>query len=657
MTESGNGAGAGEYILQPDGSYLCEQRQPDGSVLYFQQLPDGAFGYFVPREAAAPAYFRRLPDGTFQEWVQAPDGSYVPPAVTTVPPIAPDTGAWGSTAASAGLGHGPRDAEVADVATPSAPRVPGAARKPALIAGVAAGVVVILGVGIFAGMHLLGGRSAERDTGLRVADMATEPAVGWTFDMALGIEPGYAGYVSYAVVGDDRVLVAPNFDFVTFEADTASLPYWNYDVTWTSTYEAEYDTGWDAGLAYEQAYDAWSNDTTWEVEYPDEEEFWPGESDVWSPDAATDGGMIDGYNDARSGFEYGENRLSKPVSPDFEPTVAMVDLVTGQERWSLSLADLWGGDAVDLEVVDAGDGRHAVVSMAVAGAEPYDEFVVVDVDKGTIVGSVKVDGGLARADVDSGEFYLVEEDPDGTSTTVARYDITNIAGDPSWEVDVDGYAYVGFEPDFLTVRGDEYVALDRVTGEPTAFSRQLDDNTTVIELSGVLVRIEYDDEDPAEIMAIDAEGKDAWDSPVKAESLSTTDGYLWVGDGNDGWFYESMNHIDLRTGEPVWEKDLDAEHSGVSGVQDGYAYISGDGEILKVSMSSGEIVDSFRATVEGVWLGKSMLFALDGDEFISVGFDDLSENWAMDLDEDQSVSPFGSHLMIVEGNELLSLES
>jgi len=663
-----------EFTLQPDGSYGLHQVQPDGTTLYYQQLPTGEYGYFKPETDGSYSYFRQQADGSFAQWVRSADGTFVPPAGSPGVAIAlPQAVAPAAPAAPVVL-PAPVAAGAVEAVVTSASDVPAVSAPVAkkgrggLIAGIAAGAVVLLGAagaGLF--MMLKGGGDSASSTTAFVKDFAEEPGEAWSFDWSLGMDTQYIDYVNYFAVGQDFMFVMPRFDVYSFEQDQDSGTSWGYNTVWSPEYEAQYDEGWDAGKRYQEDYDAYWDNWDYDLEYPELEDYWPGQSDYYLVDEATEGGLQDGFLDATNDYGYGAHMLTEPVTADFEDAMAVVDLRDGSELWSETFEDLVGEGWTFVDA-EAFEGTNDVVITA-RNDDSDTQLVVVDGETGDELATIALDGVLGGVVSQDGYLYVSDVELDDsfqiTGSTVKAFTVESIDEDPVWDFESDSGASLAVYDAFLRVGSvsvDEdgsassdavdYVSL--TTGEVLGFSDAMGKDDVAYPLGDKILRIATSSDGEYSANVVDDDGNEVWDADVPAEHFFIIGQELLVGDeffGSDedaASGFTNLMRINLKDGSAAWDEPLEGVYNAHSEDQDGIFYLL-DGEYLdQVDLKTGAVKQSAEADPYGVLLAKSAAYLWEDGELVALDKDDLSERWSVPIGETEDVSQVGSYLILTD---------
>ncbi|WP_062517947.1 outer membrane protein assembly factor BamB family protein [Demequina gelatinilytica] len=632
-----DGPDQGFYTLQADGTYGYHEPQADGSYVYHQKLADGTYGYYLPQPDGTQLYHRRLADGSFEQWRLGFDGTFQ--AVAPAPAV--DAAAVAAPAA-------PAADPASSPATVPVPAVPVRSRRPAVIAGVAAGVVVLLAGGAVGAYVLLGGGDdAAGDDVPVLADIVDKPGEAWSVDLLLGDDAPYVSYAGSWAIGTDALAVSPVFDYYAFEADHSS-DYWYDGVEWTPEYDAQYDEGWEAGAEYYLAYENydWYTD-----DYPYLEDFWPGASDYYDADPAVDGGMIHGFADGSNGEALGAHRLPEPVEPDFAPQASLISLETGEELWTTPLGDYAGSGEVSVMLREGSDGSSVVAMVSTVGdSDVANRLVVLARDGGTVIGETRLPDGYISVQSEGDDLYVMIETSadDDYFTTVSRYSLLDLESGEAWSADVDGSVYsLGLEDGIVSVYANEVVLLDQLTGDPHPLSRLTDEDTSVTRIGDVYVRIDREDDGDVTLMAVDEERNELWDDAVEAEMYGVVGGVLFVGDESDDYGFEDLMRVDVATGEGAWEQAVDGDDWRLEGVHDGKVYVSSDDALVQLSLKDGEELGGFPTDADQVYLAESMLFVVEGDEIVAVSTEDMKDVWSYRFDDDSySVSSLGTFLVL-----------
>ncbi|WP_062303512.1 outer membrane protein assembly factor BamB family protein [Demequina subtropica] len=632
------GPDQGYYTLQADGTYGYHEPQADGSYVYHQKLADGTYGYYLPQADGTQLYHRRLPDGSFEQWLLGLDGTFQ--AVAPVPAPAPVAAA-------------PATPAVDPASSPATVPVPAVrSRRPAVIAGVAAGAVVLLAGGAVGAYLLLGGGDdAAGDDVAVLADIVDKPGEAWTADLLLGEESQYVSYAGSWAIGTDALAVSPVFDYYAFNVEH-TLDYWYDGVEWTPDYDAQYDEGWAAGVAYAEA-DAEYWDEYWytDVEAPDVDEYWPGDGSYESRDYASEGGFIHGFGDGVDGYSQGAHRLPEPVEPDFAPQASLISLETGETLWTAPLADYAGSGEVSVQLREGSDGASVIALVRTADdADVANRLVVLAREGGAVIGEARLPDGYISVQPEGDDLYVMVETSSDEEyfTTVSRYSLLDLDAGETWSEDIEGSVYsLGLEDGIVSVYANEVALLDQLTGDLHPLSRLTDEDTAVTRIGDVYVRIDREDDGDVALMAVDEERNQLWDEPLEAEMYGVMGGVLFVGDESDDYGFEDLMRVDLATGEGAWEQAVDGDDWRLESVHDGKVYVSSDDTLVQLSLKDGEELGDFPADAEWVYFAETMLFVVEGDEIVAVRTEDMKDVWSYRFDDDSySVSSLGSFLVL-----------
>src|SRR5690606_7668710 len=180
------------------------------------------------------------------------------------------------------------------------------------------------------------------------------------------------------------------------------------------------------GVAYEEAYQAWLDDETYELDYPSYGDYfleeWYDEDDYT--------GYVDGFYDGEDGEERGANKAQAPEEPDYSPVVTLVDLDNGEALWTLDLAEEADAGA-ESRIGATSVGGTSSIAITVSNSAEESVLLTVDGKSGAVTSTPEVEGTVAAIAVDGAIIALVvEEEGDGT---VMRLDPTDLEADPTWD--------------------------------------------------------------------------------------------------------------------------------------------------------------------------------------------------------------------------------
>ena len=575
-------------------------------------------------------------------WVETPEEptpGVVPPVVPPTPPVVPPVAPAGYTPAAAAP-----DA-AAYAAAPGAAAAPAAPKKPVskglligLIAGGAALVVAaIVAVVVLVLPSILGGGSTDET---EVVDIASEPDTTWKYDWVGDNDQETLGSAPSVVsVGDDQALVWADFDYDTYLSTQG-----NSD-GWYEGYDDQYDDGYAAGLEYLVAYDAWWDDDTYTLEFPEEESYFPDgaydDYDKWL-------GFQDGFYDARYEQGEGENKLEEPIDPDYSPSIALISATSGDEEWNVDLTEAI--DGADFQSVisafDIEDSNAVLVVASIAG-EDATTYTAVTLDKsnGKVISTLEADGEISAFGF-GGDVIIGSTDEDGEETTIGRYSVSDLESDPKWDASIDGYAYLYGYGDFvLAYSGEEEEALvvNANTGEEAEWGDDIDSDVGYSFLGSQLLRFEDN-----EIEGYGLNGESTWEDAVDYDTYFAADGVLLVAE-EDGDAFSGLQRIDPGNGSEKWSETFDDEFDYVLGVQGSSILLASGSKIIVLDAGSGEEkftqkAGDFYSTYEGA----NLYYVYTGDELAAYSYGEKGDVWTLDIDDSESIATVGKHLVLID---------
>jgi hypothetical protein len=575
----------------------------------------------------------------------APTPGAVPPVV---PPVAPP--GYTAPAAAAAPAAGP--------AVPVAPAAPGGPKQPmskglliGLIAGGAALIVVaIVAVVALVLPSLLGGST---DT-VQVADLADEPDTTWKFDWVGDNDQEFLDSAPRTVaVGDDMALVWADFDYYAY-SDSQGNSY-----GWYEGYNEQYSEGYDAGLEYAVDYEAYWDDFSGDVPYPDQEDYFPeGAYDDYDGEFR---GFSDGFYDAAYDQGEGYSELEEPVEPDFTPTLTLLNVVNGDEVWTIDLADAIDGADYQssLSAIDIEDSNAIVISAAVIDGDSYTTTAAA-LDKGTgeVISSIEADGAIYAASF-GGDVLLAVDAKDKGDFVLGRYSVNALDDDPKWDTDVQETYGMRVLGDFVQVTGtsssDEAEVYDANTGEDAKWDgdQPTDDGDSVTNylVNSQLIRVEGDDKG-YQVDGINFEGDSVWDDSVESEMAPFTyQGAIFVAE-EDGDAYSELQRINPSNGSEMWSDPYGDEFDYVLGVQGNSLLLTTGSKIVVLDLGSGEERFTQKSDdLYNIWLGANQYYAFTGDELAAYSYGEKGDVWTLKVDDSEDIKVLGKHFVLVDSDK------
>ena len=564
--------------------------------------------------------------------VDTPDAET--PGAVPPPPKAPKTPKATPATAPA--------ASPAATTTPT-PAAPAAARSKGLVIGLIAGGAVLVIVAIIAVVALvlpaLFGGSATKQA--LVTDINGEPDTTWKYDFLGKSDSTYLADAPRTVaVGEDKALVWAEFDYSAYSADQGD------SAGWYKGYDEQYSDGYAAGLLYLDAVNAWYED--YNADYPEEESYFP---DGTYDDYDKYLGVQDGFYDAAYELGEGSSQKIKPTDPGYTPTIALIDVNSGDEVWSVDLSDAIDGvdfnsqfSAYDIE------GTNAIAVVTSVSDDDSTSYAVVTLDKsnGEVISELDSDGPASATPV-GGDLVVATSDSDGTHAKVARYSVAGLDDDPKWESKQDGSPFIYVDGDYIYVfdsEDDEGVMLNSSDGEEADFGDDIDSSTTYSFVGSQLIRSEYGD-DSTEIEGYGLNGKSTWDDSVEADHIALESDSIFTMKAK-GDAYTKLMRINPSNGEEIWGDSYDESFDGVLGVVGNSVLLSDGTKIVVVDLGSGEEKFSQKVgTVDSYYFGGNQYYVQSGDELDAYSYGEKGDVWGFDLDDNETIVQLGSHLAVL----------
>lgn len=561
----------------------------------------------------------------------APTPGAVPPVVPPVPPVAP--AGYAAPAATAPVYGAPAAA------------APGGPKKPVskglligLIAGGAALIVVaIIAVVALVLPALLGGGSTDQ---VDVADIADEPDTTWKYDWVGDNDQDYLdSSPSVVSVGEDKALVWADFDYDSYSNSQGN------SAGWYEGYDQQYEDGYAAGLEYEEAYDAWWDDYSGDVEYPEEEDYFPtgayNDYDEWL-------GFQDGFYDARYDQGEGYSQKEKPVDPDYSPSITLINTTNGDDEWTVDLTDAIDGADFQstISAFDIEDSNAVLVVASIIDDDKY-TYTAVTLNKsnGDVISTLEADGAVDAFGF-GGDVIIAATDEDGEETTIGRYGVGDLEDDPKWDTKIDGYAVLYPYGDFVLAYSsdeEEAVVIDANSGEDAKWGDDIDNEVGYSFLGSQLLRFEDN-----EVEGYNTNGDSVWDDAVDAEYYFAQDGVLLVAE-EDGDAYSGLQRINPSNGSEQWGDTYDDEFDYVIGVQGSSILLASGTKIIVLDAGSGEEKFSQKAgDFYGAYEGANQYYVYTGDELAAYSYNEKGDVWTLDLDDSEGITVVGKRLVLLD---------
>ena len=509
---------------------------------------------------------------------------------------------------------------------------------------VGAALLIILAVVIALAIPLLTSRSSD-DTA--VVDIPSEPKTTWTYDWAgdsnqefLDDSPGIAA------VGNGDALVWPVFDLAAYtDAIGTSLG-------WYEGYDQQYDDGYAAGLEFRAADEAYHNDTfPYTVPPAHEKDYFPegtyGDYDTFL-------GVQDGFYDAAQSLGAGQNKRKKPIDPGFTPLVALVNVETGAEQWSVDLSTEL--DGVDhLSSISAHDivGSNAV---AVVVSSPNSEdigtsLITLDKGDGHVLSTMISDGQIDVAAFD-GDIIVSSTDVSAENSVIGRFPVDRLDKKPRWHATVAGTAYLAVDGDFVMAYGNNAGAVFTGSdGKKADWGGDVSFSVSYRFVGSQLLRTEtLEDGGDYTLEGWSIDGTSTWKEPVTSGAVTFLDGAIFTNNltANNPVF---LQRVDPADGSTMWSKEYGPKFDGFVGLQGNALLLSRGSSIIIIDLGAGterlvQKVGDFRDVFEG----EHLYYVPAGNELVAYSYTAKGAVWSLALDVGQSVTTLGDRLVLVDSD-------
>ncbi len=414
-----------------------------------------------------------------------------------------------------------------------------------VVAAVVVAVLALGGAGFWAYRTFL--RGSDLAYSRPIADIAIAPKKTWTWTpRAASSERSYVAVSAGVEAQSGKALVVgTSFDYATWLSDGG------YDAAWYQGYDQQYEAGFTAGVRFQQAVDAYYNDS-WNTSWPDESTYLP--SGVTTDDLNLDTyrGYRDGFNDGVSGSQ-GASQLKQPPAVQFAPEVVGLSTTDGSQLWSHPLAkdvtvDLPSAIPATVFPVPGGDqvGFYVNVHSRDAGTTKG-TVVLLSATDGSEVGSVALDDQVDDVAVFDGTLFVSHGT--GSDTVVTALSTTNLKGSRLWQQTVTMSRLCEFAPGVLAVSGYGQ-QMTNAKGQPTCAVTGADHFLSAT--------------DGSTLTTFDT-GTDVGYEPVGSSFLRLTGQVA----GDNGWVINGSAMLVDAAGKNVWNQSVRFDDKGTVLVLDG----------------------------------------------------------------------------------------
>ena len=480
-----------------------------------------------------------------------------------------------------------------------------------------------------------------------VVDITSEPETTWKYDWAGDNNAEFLDDApDVTPVGDDQALVWPAFDLAAYTDAIGT------DLGWYEGYDQQYDEGYAAGLEFRKADDAYHNDTfPYSVPPAHESDFFPegvyGNYDEFL-------GFQDGFTDAAEGLGAGANKREKPVDPGFVPAVTLLNAKTGEALWTVDLsAEL--PDIDFLSVISAYDveGSNAIALVVAYINKPDGGSSLITLDKGNgdTLSTVSADGQISVAPFE-GDLIVTVADAVGGSATIGRYAVDRVDRKPRWSGEFEETPFLIADNGFVIAYGEDSGAVfDGADGKKAAWGDDISFSIYYQFLGDQIIRRENSaDGSFTKIEGWSVDGVSTWPKPVAAESLTVFDGSIFTMQAKGSGF-ENLQRVSASDGKELWQDMYAGSFDNFLGVSGDSLLLSRGSAVVVLDLQTGKerMVQSVGDFLD-VFEGDSLYYVPAGDELAAYRYSDEGAVWSMPLDDGQSITTLGTHLVLVDAD-------
>lgn len=533
------------------------------------------------------------------------------------------------------------------VATAPAPKKPlGKGVKYGIIGGAAALMIALIAVAAVFIANLVSGGSPVANA--RVVDMKTEPKSLWT--ALIGEDDEHLMTPWFQALPNGNILAIQEFSYSSWHSENVTYSA----IDWYEGIEADYQAGFDAGLLYDEAMDAYWDDFSGTVRYPEWEDYAPSQLrgvDRWamahelSPPAS--GAML-GFDDAYFNDGFGYSLPARPVRLTTDPaSISVWNAETGKEEWSTAVSDVLESHE-PWNYVDAfGLGRYVIVSST--GAYDYysgdgdklspSSIAVLQASDGSVVGTLELDENLLDMGAAGDKIAVLIGDPqDDSRGSIQLLDPAQLDSNAGPTIRARGAAWltgvvdgaIGFAS--YADSGIRYRYYSTSSGDEVAWG----DGGRAEFIDGTVVTF-FD----GRLSGWNRAGERQW--RVSVDQWNIVDGRLFAFARCDSEGCGRVDLLDARTGESKW--DSSAARIWPMAIVSNRVLVAeidrnGDFDDLAwYSLSSGEELSDPAPGLRdfgggGYHLGESMLYiSEEPGELTGYNLNERRSVWTFDYDE------------------------
>lgn len=550
---------------------------------------------------------------------------------------------WSADPDDGDLTHASAWPAAPDGPPPPVPPPPSRPQKSRGTAWIAAGVAALLVAAAAVGAIwiLRPSDSAVAASGA-VRDIREEPERAWTYAAAERRQLDW-------VTPSPTVVPLGDNQFGALLAHNAEHLYEQSGSTWYVGYDEHYETGYLAGVDYSDALERYNQN--WRTNpYPAIEDYWTLDGNYYSDSHLPERvGWTHGFWDGSEGRALGASRAERPADPPVPARVVALNRQSGEETWSIDLADLGlvpGQGSVGL--YGGLPTAHLALELRADSRDDAEPTVLYFLDAAT--GEVAAQRELAS------EEWVATRSTDAVGHLITVRDDTVYAWDPerldsgsAWSTPLDAeiYSTSHGSSSFWATTEDGAVHLDVRTGEEPGWFDGPDPDFSYYFVGDYIARVEsasfgyYVD-------MLDQEGQVLWSADTERfmHYTAASGSALFFGELNSAGEVTDVMRIDPRTGEELWESSYRRPVGWVSGLVGGQVVFSiGGGAIDVVDLETGDRTFRLREdSARQVVLGGTVIYAIEEGRLRAWDAGEGTELWSLRLRNDR-VLTVGSDLL------------